>query len=52
MNVSGSRIILFSGSLYILSLSGVRWIGAITPIGGAGFIIAWVLLAVAALKHG
>ena len=45
-------IILFSGSLYLLSLSGVRWIGAITPIGGAGFIVAWALLAIAAIKHG
>jgi uncharacterized membrane protein YgdD (TMEM256/DUF423 family) len=45
-------IILFSGSLYTLSLSGVRWIGAITPIGGACFIIAWALLAIAALKQG
>jgi uncharacterized membrane protein YgdD (TMEM256/DUF423 family) len=39
-------IILFSGSLYILVLSGVRWFGAITPIGGLGFIIGWLLLAV------
>ena len=39
-------IILFSGSLYILVLSGARWFGAITPIGGLGFIIGWLLLAV------
>jgi uncharacterized membrane protein YgdD (TMEM256/DUF423 family) len=45
-------IILFSGSLYILSLSGVRWFGAITPVGGTGFIVAWALLAIAALKQG
>ncbi len=43
-------IVLFSGSLYILSISGIRWLGAITPIGGTAFIIAWVLLAVAVLK--
>ena len=43
-------IIIFSGSLYILSLSGVRGFGAITPIGGTAFIIAWALLAVAVLK--
>lgn len=34
-------IVIFSGSLYILSLTGVRWLGAITPIGGAAFIIGW-----------
>ena len=39
-------IIVFSGSLYILSLSGVRWFGAITPIGGLFFIFGWLLLAI------
>ena len=34
-------IILFSGSLYALSLSGVRWLGAITPLGGVAFLAAW-----------
>lgn len=38
-------IILFSGSLYILSITGVRWLGAITPIGGAAFLLGWLLLA-------
>ncbi|MDX1809755.1 MAG: DUF423 domain-containing protein [Sulfurospirillaceae bacterium] len=38
-------IILFSYSLYILSITNLLWIGAITPIGGTGFIVAWVLLA-------
>lgn len=42
-------IIIFSGSLYILSLSGIRWLGAITPIGGGGFILGWLLLASAML---
>ena len=42
-------IIIFSGSLYILSLTGVRWLGAITPIGGLGFIIGWGLLVAAML---
>ncbi|MBI4552889.1 MAG: DUF423 domain-containing protein [Candidatus Latescibacteria bacterium] len=37
--------ILFSGSLYALSLSGVRWLGAITPFGGLAFLIGWLLLA-------
>lgn len=37
-------LILFSGSLYALSLSGVRALGAVTPFGGLAFIVAWVLL--------
>jgi len=40
-------IILFSGSLYLISLSGLRWLGAITPIGGAAFLVGWVCLALA-----
>lgn len=43
-------IVLFSGSLYALSLSGLRWLGAITPFGGIAFIIAWGLLAWAAAR--
>lgn len=38
-------IVIFSGSLYILSLTGLRWLGAITPIGGVAFLIGWILLA-------
>lgn len=38
-------IALFSGSLYILAISGVRTLGAVTPFGGLSFIAAWVLLA-------
>ncbi|MDX1490966.1 MAG: DUF423 domain-containing protein [Pseudohongiellaceae bacterium] len=38
-------IVIFSGSLYILALSGVRWLGAITPLGGVAFLAAWALLA-------
>ncbi len=38
-------ILLFSGSLYILVLTGLRWMGAITPIGGVAFIAGWLLLA-------
>lgn len=37
--------IIFSGSLYLLSLTGIRWLGAITPIGGAAFLLGWLLLA-------
>ena len=41
--VAGS--VIFSGSLYALSLSGVRWLGAITPIGGVGLLAGWLCLA-------
>ncbi len=43
-------IILFSGSLYVLSISGIGPLGAITPFGGVSFIAGWVCLAVTALK--
>ena len=43
-------IVIFSGSLYILSTTGWRWLGAVTPLGGIAFIAAWVLLAVAVMK--
>lgn len=39
-------IILFSGSLYVLVLSGLRWLGAITPIGGTLMIVGWVAFAI------
>jgi uncharacterized membrane protein YgdD (TMEM256/DUF423 family) len=38
-------IVIFSGSLYLLSVTGMRWFGAITPIGGVAFLIGWLLLA-------
>jgi uncharacterized membrane protein YgdD (TMEM256/DUF423 family) len=37
--------VVFSGSLYALSLSGVRWLGAITPFGGVAFLAGWLALA-------
>jgi uncharacterized membrane protein YgdD (TMEM256/DUF423 family) len=37
--------VLFSGSLYILALSGIRWWGAITPLGGVAFLAGWLCLA-------
>ncbi|MCI0672596.1 MAG: DUF423 domain-containing protein, partial [Myxococcaceae bacterium] len=43
-------IVLFSGSLYVLALSGVRWLGAITPLGGLGFLAGWLLLALAVMR--
>lgn len=41
-------IVVFSGSLYLLSLTGLRWLGAVTPLGGLGFIAGWACLAAAA----
>ena len=43
-------IVLFSGSLYLLAVSGVRWLGAVTPFGGACFIAGWFALAYAVLR--
>ena len=43
-------IVLFSGSLYVLSISGLRWLGMVTPLGGLSFILAWVLFVIAVLK--
>lgn len=42
--------VLFSGSLYALSLSGARWLGAITPFGGLAFLAGWLCLAWAAWR--
>lgn len=44
-------IVIFSGSLYVLSLSGIGILGAITPIGGVAFLTAWILVIVAVVKH-
>jgi uncharacterized membrane protein YgdD (TMEM256/DUF423 family) len=43
-------ILTFSGSLYVMALTGITKLGAITPIGGLFFIIGWILLAAAVLK--
>ena len=43
-------IVVFSGSLYLLVMTGTRWLGAITPIGGVAFIAGWLLLALAAWR--
>ena len=44
-------IILFSGSLYLMSVSGLRWLGMITPFGGISFIIAWILFVIVKVGH-
>jgi len=43
-------IVLFSGSLYVLAVTGVRWLGAVTPFGGTAFIAAWALFAWAVVR--
>jgi uncharacterized membrane protein YgdD (TMEM256/DUF423 family) len=45
-------IMLFSGSLYYLALTGLTWLGMITPVGGVLFIVGWIALAVAASPAG
>ncbi|MCK0469991.1 DUF423 domain-containing protein [Halalkalibacter sp. APA_J-10(15)] len=44
-------IVLFSGSLYVMALTGITKLGAITPIGGLAFIVGWVLLGIAVLRY-
>jgi uncharacterized membrane protein YgdD (TMEM256/DUF423 family) len=43
--------VVFSGSLYALSLTGVRWLGAITPLGGLAFLTGWICLGMAAVRR-
>jgi uncharacterized membrane protein YgdD (TMEM256/DUF423 family) len=54
LNASGwsflAGILIFSGSLYVMALTGMTRLGAITPIGGLLFIAGWILLATAAIK--
>jgi uncharacterized membrane protein YgdD (TMEM256/DUF423 family) len=54
VNASGwlfvAGTVLFSGSLYALSLTGIRWLGAITPVGGIAFLAGWLCLAWTAWK--
>ncbi len=44
-------VLIFSGSLYFLSLSGITWLGAITPLGGLAFILGWIFLFLAVSKN-
>jgi uncharacterized membrane protein YgdD (TMEM256/DUF423 family) len=43
--------VLFCGSLYALALTGVRWLGAITPLGGVAFLVGWALLVISAWRQ-
>ncbi len=45
-------IVVFSGSLYVLAVTNVRWLGAITPLGGVGFLVGWAWLFVMAGGKG
>jgi uncharacterized membrane protein YgdD (TMEM256/DUF423 family) len=46
--IAGS--VVFGGSLYVLAVTGLRWMGAITPLGGLCFLIGWLLLAIAGCR--
>ncbi len=48
----GLGTLIFSGSLYVMALSGMRWLGAVTPIGGLLMIVGWSAVAWAALRRG
>jgi uncharacterized membrane protein YgdD (TMEM256/DUF423 family) len=43
---------VFSGSLYLLAVTGVRWLGAITPLGGLAFLLGWAALAWTVARSG
>jgi len=43
-------VVIFSGSLYLLAITGIKWLGAITPLGGLSFIAGWILLFLAVWK--
>jgi uncharacterized membrane protein YgdD (TMEM256/DUF423 family) len=45
-------ILIFSGSLYLLAVTGVHWLGAITPIGGISFLAGWLWLAITTTRIG
>lgn len=45
-------IVLFAGSLYVMALTGWRWLGAITPLGGVAFVAGWLCLCIAAARGG
>ena len=42
--------VVFSGSLYLLALTGQRWLGAVTPVGGVAFLLGWLALATGVLR--
>ena len=44
-------VTIFSGSLYLLAFTQLKWLGAITPIGGLSFLIGWALLGIGVVKY-
>ncbi|WP_299730706.1 DUF423 domain-containing protein [uncultured Endozoicomonas sp.] len=44
-------MLLFCGSLYLLSFTGIRWLGMITPLGGVSFILGWLMLVIFSVTH-
>jgi uncharacterized membrane protein YgdD (TMEM256/DUF423 family) len=46
----GAGILLFSGSLYLLAITGIKWLGAVTPFGGIAFLLGWVWLGIQITK--
>lgn len=44
-------ILLFSGSLYLLVLTNLRWMGPVTPVGGIGFMVGWILVLMAGFRR-
>jgi uncharacterized membrane protein YgdD (TMEM256/DUF423 family) len=44
-------IAIFSGTLYLLAVTGIRWLGAITPLGGTALLAGWLLLAISAFRQ-
>ena len=44
-------ILLFSGSLYLLVLTGFRWMGPVTPVGGIGFMVGWILVLMSGFRR-
>ncbi|WP_367379112.1 DUF423 domain-containing protein [Halomonas sp. PR-M31] len=51
MGLWGAGILLFSGSLYLMTLTGIRALGMITPIGGVLFLAGWLMLAITAWRN-
>ena len=55
LTASGSAflvgVVLFCGSLYVLSFSGIKWLGAVAPLGGLALMVGWVSIAIAAWNY-
>ena len=55
LKVSGylfvAGLVVFSGSLYVLALTGIKWLGAITPLGGLALIAGWITMAIAIYRN-